>query len=93
MGSKSPPGSNAFLRFSGSSLVDPMALSLSEVAGGLKFMAKVATKAKKNMIEKRADLILLKQHQRTQCIVLKVILVRLICQDSKSSFAYPSVPV
>ncbi len=62
MGSKSPPGSNAFLRLSESSLVDPMALSISEAVGGLKFMAKVAKKAKKIVFEKKVDIILLNQY-------------------------------
>jgi len=45
MGSNPGPGSRAFLRGSGSSLVDPMALSLSVAVGGLKLIAKPINKA------------------------------------------------
>jgi hypothetical protein len=66
MDSKPAPGSNAFLKSAGSSLVEPIALSLSEAVGGLKFMAKVAEKAKQIVIEKKIFLILLNQQKLPQ---------------------------
>ena len=60
-----------------------MALSLSESVGGLKFMANVAKKANKIVIEKKVVLILFNQHQFTDPVILKLILVRLMCQGSK----------
>ena len=77
----------------GSSLVDPIALSLSEVVGCLKFMAKVAEKAKQIVIEKKVAFILLNQYQFTDPVILKVILNQPMRQSPKSSFVYRSVPV
>jgi hypothetical protein len=66
MGLKSLPGSNAFLRFSGSPSMVPMALSLSEAVGGLKSIANVTNKAKKIMIKKKVVLIMFKLQQFTE---------------------------
>jgi len=59
MGSKSPPGSSAFLKVSGRPFVDPMALSLSVGVGDLKFIAKLTEQVKKIVMQKRVRLMVL----------------------------------